>query len=206
MKWLPLCALYISCFVSGQNRVEKLFPSKDISGVEFIGDEIYSITINNSSSPFVKIISHSEGEYANAIDLETTIDESVLKIGTSIQSGFNIPNDKLSAHKVFATELTLFVPKHLLVRIESHLSSVKIKGSFPFLSVYLYEGNCSFENFEGTAIIQSVVGSIYGKTSAATIKAFSKNGKVFLPKNLPSGNVLTLNSTQGNIEILQTKI
>lgn len=205
MKWPLYCIVFLSCVVFGQNRVEKTFSSQDISRVELIGNELFSIEINNSKSSEIILVSHSEGEYADAIVFQSFVDQNLLKIQTSIRSGFQIPNDKLSAHKVFSTQLTVSIPKNLRVRVESHASNINISGSFPFISALLYEGNCRFENFHGAAVIDSHNGSIYGKTTAATIRAHSKKGTVWLPKNLPPGNLLNLKTIQGDIEILQTK-
>ncbi|MDG1760817.1 MAG: hypothetical protein P8L72_04660 [Flavobacteriaceae bacterium] len=205
MKWQFFCVGMFACFVSGQHRVEKTFSSAGIGNVEIVGNEVFSIEIGNSDSQEIKLISRSEGEYADAIKLHTDITQNTLKIQAAVRDGFRVPNDKLSAHKVFATQLTLFLPANLRVRVESHLSNVKIKGTFPFLSALLYEGNCYFEKFKGKATITSNKGSIYGKTQAATLQAVSKKGTVLLPKKLPIGNPLILKTIHGNIEIHQTK-
>jgi len=197
MKWQLFCVGMFACLINGQHRVEKTFSSEGIRDVEVIGNEVFSIEIVNSNS--------QEGEYADAIKLHTEVIQNTLKVRASIREGFHIPNDKLSAHKVFATQLSLILPKNLHVRIESHLSNLKIEGSFPFLSALLYEGNCYFEKFKGTATITSNKGSIYGKTAAAILQVDSKNGTVVLPKKLPKGNPLILKTVQGNIEIFQTK-
>jgi len=205
MKWQLFCVGMFACLINGQHRVEKTFSSEGIRDVEVIGNEVFSIEIVNSNSQEIKLISRSEGEYADAIKLHTEVIQNTLKVRASIREGFHIPNDKLSAHKVFSTQLSLILPKNLHVRIESHLSNLKIEGSFPFLSALLYEGNCYFEKFKGTATITSNKGSIYGKTAAAILQVDSKNGTVVLPKKLPKGNPLILKTVQGNIEIFQTK-
>ncbi len=99
------------------------------------------------------------------------------KFWNILQGGY----DKLSGHKVFSMEITLETPENFQVFVRSNIASVIGKGTFKNFQIELKSGYCRLENLEGSAVINTYIGSIWDAAYDEKITASSRNGTVNLP-------------------------
>ena len=125
MKKIILLFFVFCCLsVQAQKETEQLIDAGNIEKIVLQSDEIYKITMRTAPVKSISIKSRADGEYFNNISLDAEVVGEKLFLKSRfreiLQSGF----DKLSAHKVFAMEVELLVPKGLEVEINSNVASV----------------------------------------------------------------------------------
>ena len=131
---LFVCSLY------GQNQHKLLWEADafDLICLElpFANTVVVSTTLDNT----IALEYQTEGEYKNHLVLRTFQVGKTLQVVEQKGPSFNAFNDKLSAHKVWASTLKLFLPDHFNLQLEAQNSLLEIQGNFNALSLQLYEG------------------------------------------------------------------
>ncbi|WP_378179626.1 hypothetical protein [Aquimarina sp. SS2-1] len=200
--------IYICCIlcisVSAQSTFDKSIDASDLSEVFILLDNTFQIEIKNTSENKIIISALSEGEYQNDILINAKRKENVIKITDDIQPFSINHNDKLSAHKVIAVKVKIYVPRHLNVTVQSKIASLKFDGEIKSLFVELNSGDCLFENFIGNATVNTLDGDITVYTKNAVINATAKSGVLYEEK-IYGQHLIALKSISGNISVFKTK-
>ena len=190
----------------GQKIEEKTISNSAIKSIIIEGDAIFKITIKTSTTKNIKITSNIEGEYtSNTNVVSKVIDKSALLITCDYHKLNYKTDDKLNAHKVHSIEISLEIPEHLSLNINSEIASAKISGTYKYLLLELNQGNAQLLNFSGNATINTFNGNIDIETSSARIKAKTKTGLLKTEKITESQNHIEIKSINGNINICKTK-
>ena len=179
--------------------------AKGISSIILYAEEIFKITVRTAPVETITITTHSDGEYYNQISLDARVEGETLLLDSRFREILQSGYDKLSAHKVFAMEVTLEIPQGLSLDISSNLASVHASGSFKNLLVQLKSGSCYLSNFTGDALVNTYNGNIEVTTTNAKVTALSRHGKVVLPQDNTGNHEIELSSINGNIRVLKTK-
>ena len=202
--------IYISIFLIltsltgfAQKDTSQLIDANGIEKINIDTDEVFKINLKTVSGDQIKITTHAAGEYYNDISLDLEHKKEVLNITSQfreiLQSGF----DKLSAHKVFALEISIEIPEGLQVYINSNIASVDAAGTYKYLQVQLNTGHCNITSFLGNALVNTFNGAINIETTDATVVANSRNGTMSLPPDLPGIHQIHATSINGNIRVVE---
>jgi len=127
---------------------------------------------------------------------------NTLFIGPDLSATFELPNDKLSAHKIWSVDLAVEIPAHLEVFIAGGNTQINAEGVFAKLQIALKDGLC---------VLEEVGNKVQVNTLRAPIVLSQKNGVVdakttyghldFLA--IPSGDSnIVLRSLYGDIKVL----
>ena len=147
-----------------QNDSRNIFNSSikgnDFEVVDIVFDTYVALEIGNSTDGKVHLFEEENGEYKNAIQVRSTIENDSLKLRNTMSLSFDFPQDKLSAHKVINTSLKLLIPEGKKVIINVREAAVLCEGSFESIYVNQLSGTCKFKMIEGDLIVVSVYADI----------------------------------------------
>jgi len=205
MKKLLLLFFFLSYQVQAQKETTNTIDAEGINNLILSADEIFKITITTAPVETITITTHSDGEYYNQISLDARVEGETLLLESRFREILQSGYDKLSAHKVFAMEITLEIPEGLSVDIGSNLASVHAAGTYEYLLVQLKTGSCYLSRFTGDALVNTFNGNIDVSTSDARVKAVSRHGKIVLPEGNTGSHKMELTSINGNISVQKTK-
>jgi hypothetical protein len=102
-----------------------------------------------------------EGEYFRDLNVITTAKNKQIQLSCELAEDFEMPNDKLSAHKVFSVAMDIYIPKRLKVQLEGDETQVHINGNYKKFLAILITGNFTLTNFTSEAKIQTKKGNIH---------------------------------------------
>jgi len=131
--------------------------------------------------------------------LKVLQDGRAIIVNAGFRSNFNIPNDKLSAHKVVSISLNIKLPKHKYVAVFGRSCNVNIGGVYQNLRVTLSDGTCTLTNVSETIEVKTQSGDIYVSGRSGIVNSTSKYGKITGDK-IPEGNTkYELSTVTGDI-------
>ena len=196
---LFVCSLY------GQNQHKLLWEADafDLICLElpFANTVVVSTTQDNT----IALEYQTEGEYKNHLVLRTFQVGKTLQVVEQKGPSFNAFNDKLSAHKVWASTLKLFLPDHFNLQLEAQNSRLDIQGNFNALKLQLYEGDIMIKGQKITGEVKTNKADIHLFGGSHKAHAISKYGIIsgpFIPANQSE---LKLSSTEGNISFISQR-
>ena len=196
---LFVCSLY------GQNQHKLLWEADpfDLICLElpFANTVVVSTTLDNT----IALEYQTEGEYKNHLVLRTFQVGKTLQVVEQKGPSFNAFNDKLSAHKVWASTLKLFLPDHFNLQLEAQNSRLDIQGNFNALKLQLYEGDIMIKGQKITGEVKTNKADIHLFGGSHKAHAISKYGIIsgpFIPANQSE---LKLSSTEGNISFISQR-
>lgn len=155
--WLFLCYSLIGF---GQNTktyrlsghlLEKII----VEASDFIQVEVYT---HQKDSVFVYW--ESDGEYAPYLDLQLIQKNQSFKISGYKSLWFPDYDDKLSAHKIIAQSLQLYMPAGRSLEVYTDKAAIEITGAYQSVSAQNISGNIRLLSFTGNAQILSFTGDI----------------------------------------------
>ncbi len=202
--WL-IIAIVCTQTLLAQKQVHREIDARGVDLISINTDRIFNVTLTSSDSSFIVIETSSEGEYFQDIVITTKRSENSLSIGNEFQPAFKNANDKLSAHKVIAIDMTIKIPKNKKVQLTSDITNLIASGDHVSLRAVLHSGNCILKSFFGGANIQTYSGNITLKETSGDISAFSKNGKVTVGTQNNSSPKISLKSIHGDITVIKTE-
>lgn len=185
--------------LEAQSRVEKSIFSNNIKLVKISLNKAYKIELITHTKESIEIAGVSDGERKDDLLVSLDHTKDTVYINDRLQPFTENHNDKLSAHKVFALQVVISVPKNLNVEISSELASLYVNGHFQNLFIELNSGNCKLKNFEGNALINTFQGDIEMYTKNSHIDANSKNGSVKVEDASAGNQKIVLRSIYGDI-------
>lgn len=197
--------LLLSSFAgNAQKLVRKSLLDSQISLIEVDATNCYRINVRSSPSREMTVEASMEGEYANDLSLRVGAQGTTMEIGAGFAPQFNVPNDKLSAHKLLSIALNVTVPDGMDVRVHGTNSSVAVRGRFGEVTVVLADGQCLLDRMAGSATVSTLSGEITLISARARVEATSRYGQV-IGTTLPIGqDSFLLHTVTGNIHIKTT--
>tara|TARA_R110002050_G_scaffold16719_2_gene50617 strand:+ start:86297 stop:86917 length:621 start_codon:yes stop_codon:yes gene_type:complete len=187
-----------------QKVVEKtIIDSKDTS-VLIDANNCFAVTIKTAKTNQIKVEAKMAGEYGKDLVLNIHEEGSTLLVDTSFNPNFELPNDKLGAHKVLSISLIIILPEHLNVTLYGTFANVNASGVYENIDVALNDGRCTLMNVSESANVYTQSGTIEVYAKAAKIDAISSYGEV-VSEEIPKGNAsFNLKTITGNIHIYKT--
>lgn len=206
MKVSLLCfVLLLSVGLTAQKKMYKNILADHISLIQVDATNCFVVEVQTSKGNEISIVGEMEGEYSQDLDLEVSTNGSTIMVETGFTPNFENPNDKLSAHKVVSILLKLIVPSYKNLEIYGTNARVVLDGEYNKINVSLSDGTCVLNDIVAQAEIKSQSGSIEVYSTAASIDASSKYGKVS-ENIIPEGNSLfKLETITGNIDLTKTE-
>jgi hypothetical protein len=205
MKYFLIIFLLLGFSGRPQKATTHTIDADNIHSIVLNSEEIYKVSIKTVQGNVISISSRTEGEYYNNISLDEEVSGNTLYLKSRfreiLQSGF----DKLSAHKVFAMEVELQVPKNMKVEIRSNVASVFMEGAYEEVLIQLKSGSAYLRDFQGDAVINTYNGNIEVAAQNAIVEAASRHGRISVPDSVVGDYRLKLMSINGNIKVRETK-
>ncbi len=169
-------------------------------------DADYYVNLNVNTTKSIDTYNlrvEQSGEYGNALLLESSIRNDTLFIKDSRSPLFDFPQDKLSAHKVTDTKLTLEIPKNKALFITAYRGDVAITGDYTHTTVNLANGSLLLENMSGPVRAVTTNASIVVQNMPSyQWENYSRYGVVRTRYTNPqTGYLLQIETIHGNIDI-----
>jgi hypothetical protein len=177
--------LSISLFLGAQQQQFLTWPGQ--AQRQVFADFPYAGTIKIIGDENLKVVEavyQTEGEYARALQLHSTVSEGVLFLKEQEMPDFQSPNDKLGAHKVFATSITLKIPATQSLRLVVNDARLSLEGHLIEIDVVQQGGQCLLKNWSGPGKIQTQDAEIVLDVNDLTLQISS-------PANLQANCPLT---------------
>jgi len=188
-----------------------VFAQKEISHTFFIDqgvrvlyfnlNNVFQIKVHTVATHQVKISAQSEGEYANYFVLTEQKKGNMFVISGNIT--FTFPNfqDKLSAHKMHAISVEIWVPRNLQIVLHSDVANVKASGNYNSFYADLASGNCFLTNIQGRISASSVFGDIFLFANTGNLITETNLGVVSKVKLEKGKSTYLLKTNKGNITV-----
>lgn len=188
----------------GQKIVKKTILNTTDTAIDINTTNCYRVIINTSKTNEIVVEATMAGEYSNDLALNIFEEGNTLLIDTSLNANFELPDDKLGAHKVIAITLDIKIPENLNVNLHGTSSAINAHGTYDNLVVTLNDGKCVLKTSGKKTTVKTQSGTIELFVKSATIQATSNYGKVTSDK-IPLGVFeYNLNTITGDIHIYKT--
>lgn len=185
--------------------MKKSILNKKISSVQIDAANCFRILLKTVQTNEVRVEAKMDGEYSADLELNVRENGNTLFLNAGFRPGFNIPNDKLSAHKVVSISLEIQIPEDKNISVQGTSTNVTGEGKYKKFAVRLSDGSCELKNVVGDVEIRTQSGTILVNTPSAKINAKSKYGSVD-DNPIPIGNDnYILNTVTGNIVLNKTE-
>ena len=189
----------------GQNQHQLLWDAAAFDQIKLELPFANTIVVSTSLDDNIVLEYQTEGEYKNHLIIRS------FQIGKSLQlveqkgPSFNAFHDKLSAHKVWASTLKLFLPEYFKLQLKAQNARLEMKGNFNDLSLNLHEGKVVLKGKEIRGNIETHKAGVYliGKNLKAS--AQSKYGTIDGPFSPADQNQLKITSVEGNISLVSER-
>ncbi|AXG68667.1 hypothetical protein KORDIASMS9_00883 [Kordia sp. SMS9] len=194
--------LFMHCGCFAQKTTQQTIAINDVEEIRIHTAKIFQLNIYSTNKNVLKIETHMEGEYYRDVNVITSTKNKKLQLSCELAEDFQLPNDKLSAHKVFAITMNVYIPKQLKVQLEGDETQVYVQGNYKKFWAVLISGNYTLNELEGEAIIQTKKGDIhYIKQKLPTFETASDQQIVFYEK----GKKVELKADNGKITYSSNK-
>lgn len=187
-----------------QKIVEKTIANSKDTSLQIDATNCFSVLIETEASNKIVVEAKMAGEYSNNLALNMHEEENTLWINTNFNPNFELPNDKLAAHKTVSISLHIKVPENLKVALNGTYCNVVASGRYTTLAISLNDGKCRLNNVGYSTKVHTQSGSIEVYTKAGEIEAISHYGTVVSDKIPKSDAYFNLNTITGNIHIYKT--
>ncbi len=182
------------CFA--QKITQQSIAIYEVEEIRIDTEKIFQLNIYSTNENVIKVETRMEGEYYRDVNVITATKNKQLQLSCELAEGFELPNDKLSAHKVFSITMNLYIPKQLKVQLEGDETQVYIKGNYKKFWGILISGNFTLNELEAEAKIQTKKGNIhYKKQKLPTFETVSDQQIIFYEK----GKKVELKADNGKI-------
>ncbi|MCH2194556.1 hypothetical protein [Kordia sp.] len=193
---ISLLVLLLSSYCFAQKVTKQMLTIHGIEEIRINTAKVFELNIVSTNANVLEIETKMEGEYYRDVNVITATKNKQLQLSCQLAEDFELPNDKLSAHKVFSITMNIYIPKHLKVQFEGDETQVYIQGSYKKLWGMLISGNYKLYELEGEAKLQTKKGNIhYIKQKLPTFETQSDRELVFYEK----GKKVELKADNGKI-------
>ena len=187
----------------GQKTIHKSFIEEGVDQIFIDARDSYQVTLHTTASNSLTIKAFIEGEYSANQLLNVYTNDHLLTIEPGFSAGFQLPNDKLSAHKVLSISLAIEVPENFSVQLVGNSNRTEVYGKYKSLKIALNDGPCILHNVSQSVEVHTIKGLIKAYVERATIRAHSTYGTL-TSDSIPLGsNQLVLESRIGAIELIK---
>lgn len=196
IKYIFILLLLTTTCCFAQKVTQQTFSIYEIDEIRINTDKIFQLNIRNTNDDVIKIETKMEGEYFRDLNIITATKNKQIQISCELAEGFEIPNDKLSAHKVFSVVMNIYIPKKLKVQLEGDGTQVHIQGAYKRFLGILISGNFTLSDFISEAEIQTKKGNIrYNYKNMPRLETNSEQHIIFYQ----SGKKIELKADNGKI-------
>ena len=182
-----------------QKVVRKALLLPHITTIQIDAERFSLVRLETVPGAELKVQASMEGEYQKDIGIEIIEDGNTLHLAGFFQPYFEVPNDKLSAHKVVAITLFVQVPEDKVILLYGSGTRVHSKGVYRELEIVLDDGNCTLERPEGKIRVTTHSGNIVLEAESGKLVAQSKYGSVQMGEIPDGSNFYRLESIKGKI-------
>lgn len=205
MRWFFTLLFFFSLQqVLSQQLIRKSLISSRTNTIRIDAAACYAVQLSTAPGRELTVDASVEGEHRRQVMLRIREEGNTAVVDAVLNPLFDKPGDKLSAHKVLSIILNIQVPEHLAVSVYGDGAHTTATGNYRLLEVVLANGNILLSGFSGNAEMRTSGGNIRVNTSAATIDAQTKYGKI-QRDSIPEGNdLLDLSTISGNISLNKT--
>jgi len=205
MKRFWLLLVLTSNLLPAQKRVEKSIVNPNVAAISIDVSKVFELAIATAEGNDLTLEATIDGEYRNDLLLNVREEGNSLLISTDFQPNFQLPNDKLGAHKVISIGLKVVLPEQKEVSIFGTGCNVTARGNYRNLNIVLSNGRCRLDHVSETASVSTLSGAITVAVKSAQIQAKSKYGEVYGDR-IPSGDRrYNLSSVTGDILLNKTE-
>jgi hypothetical protein len=188
-----------------QKILTKTLNDPTLSQIYIQAQDINSLSITSVESKEFLVRGVLDGEYSTHQMLSIVRKGNTLYVVPDFTDKYEIPNDKLSAHKVFAIALDMFIPSYLEVVVSGEATRVSASGRFKKLNINLVDGMCSLNDIGEQVYVNSQSGPIFLNQKEGFVTAKSSYGLVE-KESIPKGNsVIVLHSVSGHIKVTKQR-
>ncbi|WP_430411230.1 hypothetical protein [Kordia sp.] len=196
IKYILPFLLFITTCCFAQKITQQTLSIYEIDEIRINTDKIFQLNIISTNANVIKIETRMEGEYFRDLNIITATKNKQIQLSCELAENFEIPNDKLSAHKVFSVTMNIYLPKKLKVQLEGDGTQVHIKGNYKRFQAILISGNFTLTNFTSEAEIQTKKGNIlYINKNMPTLETHTNQHAIFYKK----GKKIELKANNGKI-------
>lgn len=184
-----------------QKVLTKTLLNPGISSISIDGDLCYEVILETDDSREVTVEARMEGEYGKDLLVLFRESGSTLFVATGLRPEFELPNDKLGAHKVISVRMKVTVPRGESVMLNAQTCQVVTSGHYQDLKIAFNDGSCHLGHTALNSEVRTASAPIHASLCRGDVEARSAYGEVFL-QPVPSGDHhLLLLSTRGNITV-----
>lgn len=188
--------------LSGQKQVTKTLLNPGIHSISIDGALAYALEMETGTTDEVVVEARMEGEYGPDLMVLFRESGSTLFIGTRFGPDFEMPNDKLGAHKVISVRLKITIPEYHDVFLSAATCQVVTSGVFRNLEIVFNDGGCSLSHRAENTEVKTGSAPITARLGSGVVEAQSRYGTVRIDP-IPAGDHhLKLFSTQGDISVV----
>lgn len=198
---LAVSLLCCSGELSGQNRLAKSLLNPGIHSISIDGSLCYRIVIETTNEPEVSVEAQMEGEYGKDLVVLFREAGNTLFIEPRFRPEFQLPNDKLGAHKVVSISMHVALPPGQDVMLTGSTCEIETSGTFRDLGIVFNDGSCLLGHSAENTRVRTNSASIHATVGAGMVEATSGFGKVSLDPIPRGDHHMQLVSTTGNISV-----
>lgn len=175
--------------------------NQNITHIYFNLNDVFTIKLHTTKDHQIKMNASSEGEYANHFIITEKHTNNTLNFEGKI--AFTFPNyqDKLSAHKIHAIVVDVWVPEKLNIIIQTDIGNIFASGKHETLLIETVSGDSYLTNVSGAIKVNALSGNISLAVDSGLVSVITNLGvidRVLLPIG-PS--TFELNTNKGDINV-----
>ena len=198
-------ALLLAPSLFGQSTSSLSWSAKNIHSIQLTLPFANQIKIIGEKRSSIKIDYQTEGEYQKELRLKSEEINHELRLEEQLAPSFTPYHDKLSAHKVMASTLTLWLPERISLSLQIQNAKSTISGKISSLSVKQIEGNLHLDAIDAKGHLYTQKAIIQVHQSKQKVFASSKNGRLNGFFSSEDEAQLFLQSRDGDISIISDR-
>ena len=185
--------------LQAQKRVTKTLLSPSVRSISIASELSFEIFMETADTQEVSVEAQMEGEYRTDLVILFKEVGRTLFITPQFSPEFELPNDKLGAHKVVSIQLRVVLPDDQNVVLSAATCQVFTKGRYRDLKIVFNDGTCQLGHSGENTEVRTGSASISAMLRSGVVEASSRYGEVLL-EPIPGGDHhLKLYTTRGNI-------
>lgn len=195
--------LCISIFsFSQQKKISTTYDmNQNVTHVYFSLGDVFTIKLHTTEEHQIRIQTSSEGEYASHFVITEKHINSTLNFEGKIAFTFPNHQDKLSAHKLHAIVVNIWVPENLNIVIQTDIGNVSASGKHESLLIETVSGDSYLAQLSGLIKVDTLSGDISLAADKGLVSTTTNSGKIDAVSLPPGESTFELKTNKGNINI-----
>ena len=186
-----------------QKRISKSLLDPRVSSIVIEGEQCFRIDVRTADTDQVTVEAEMQGEYQSDVLVHTETLGNTLNISTAFAPSFQMPNDKLGAHKVLSIDLRVTLPHYQRVSLSAGTCQVQTAGRYRTLKVSMNDGGCKLNHTAEQTEVRTRTAPILAKVKSGTVNAESRYGIVAVDAIPVGGPHFRLWSNRGDIRVMR---